>query len=372
MNRNNTIKPAYGFKVNQADPRFHQQFLQFSHDMYQWRQHVNDETWWRQREQACLMLFENNGYDLLTGGWYCLIKLQRSGWRGISKSTLLLAHSFNGGQPMCWPPQTAKLLRRQVLDNYAQQVLPLFHQLPGDRHVIDVRKPLLSALVVLENHAKRLQCQHVNTLRLVIETLKSVPTVAKRQVNKRVESGNLATITTPNSAEASSTLAARAKPKHYFVAPRTFLIGAVIGAVLALSSTQLLPLLKAPTFLALSNEIWPNNPWYTACMRQYQQMSQSVVENNSLQMLVTLLDGLEQRLIASEQRTQPYMTVSQLKTSIYHARQLVAEQRFMIENQLNSLQIKKQQHLAISAAERHELQQRIQALNAKLMMLDYQ
>lgn len=358
-------------KINRHDPRANQQFLQFSHDMHQWQNYINEAGWWLQREHDCLDLFRDYGFDLLSGGWYCLIGYYRRGWLGVSPATVLFANGFSCSQPACWPPIAAKTLRRQMLDSFGQSVLPLMHQLPITSLNCDTHQQLLVALSALEKQAIILQSPQLTPLRLFIAKMKNHANAAN-EMNVRTHSvGSVIPFdekaqNKPLFAMSSSLIG---KKISYL---RTFCYGGVIGSLLTLLISFSLDKLNDPGFVAFSNQVWPNNPWYKLKFQNYQQLSQSLPINPSKKQLETQLENLEKRLIASEQRTKPYITVSELKTEIYQLSMLVQQKPTKIEDQLITLQTRKNNHIPIPEEKYLELKNKLESLNARLILLEYQ
>lgn len=82
-------------------------------------------------EKRCLSLFSENGYDLQTGAWFCLISSHLYSWEGLAISSWKFADSFVK-QKKCWPQSAATQMRVNILVWYIKNVIPVIQTLPND------------------------------------------------------------------------------------------------------------------------------------------------------------------------------------------------------------------------------------------------
>ncbi|EMF07035.1 VasL domain-containing protein [Serratia marcescens] len=352
-----TTTGTKALKINCHDPRSHQSFLQFSDDMHHWQTRINDSIWWLEREKQCLALFQQYGYDLQNGVWYCLIACQRSGWKGIASASILLANGFTKQHPPCWPPLAALELRRQVLDSYYRRLLPLIYALPMETVSTSELSQLLTAHDVLHKQATALHFPQQNVIRQLSAWLKThIHTVEQHSMTPTVSAIPLLT-----PVAAAPSLAPKPVVRK--------LLWSSVGAVVALSGMLLMQLSDNPEVLRFSNRIWPGNPLVKQWQQRQEKTSAILPTNISTQQLSQLLDTLEQRLLDAEQKRKPYMTISELKTSVYQMRDTLRQQASMMENQLNQLQIQQENSKPISAATLYTLSLQIEALKSRLSLL---
>ncbi|CNK97030.1 Uncharacterized protein conserved in bacteria [Yersinia enterocolitica] len=349
-------------KINCHDPRSHQSFLQFSNDMHRWQTHATDSSWWLEREKACFGLFQHYGYDLQTGLWYCLIACHRSGWKGIASASLLLANGFARAQMPCWPPLVAVDLRRKLLDGYCRQLLPLIYVLPMTAVSTSALEQLQNAAGLLEKQAVVLQSPQHSAFRQLSAWLEAHIDTLGQQVITPAASPVLAaqSITSPEPV---------LEPEQAVSRWLARLVWFAFGAVVTLSIATLIQKADDPDVLRVSNRIWPGNPLVEHRQQALEKMSAMFPSNSSVQQLNQQLDTLEQRLLDAEQKRKPYITISELKTSIYQIRNTLREQATMVEEQLNRLQEQKNSGKPISDAALYNLSLQIDALKSRLLLL---
>ncbi|MBW4201912.1 hypothetical protein JW319_11075 [Enterobacter cloacae subsp. cloacae] len=359
-----TNNESQSLKINCHDPRSHQHFLQFSNDMHRWQTHATDSSWWLEREKACLGLFQHYGYDLQTGLWYCLIACHRSGWKGIASASLLLANGFGRKQTPCWPPLAAVELRRQLLDGYCRQLLPLIYVLPMTVVSTSALEQLQSAAGLLEKQAVALQSPQHSIFRQLSAWLEAHISTLKLQAIAPAVSP--APVATPVAFAPPIPALEKEVPTRW---PGR-LIWCVLGAVIALSITTVIQKVDDPDVLRFSNQIWPDNPLVEHRRIALERMSSTLPVNRSVELLSQQLDTLEQRLLDAEQKRKPYMTISELKTSIYQMRDTLRQQATMVEYQLDQLQEQKENGQPISDATLYTLSVQVEALKDKLILLN--
>lgn len=348
-------------KINSHDPRSHQNFLQFSNDMHRWQTHINDSSWWLEREKLCLELFQQYGYELQSGVWYCLIACQRSGWKGIASTSLLLANGFARQQTPCWPPLAALDLRRQILDNYCRQLLPLIYTLPTTTVNTAALTQLLTAAGLLEKHAAILQSTRQTAFRQLSTWLENcINTIEQQAIMPTLPPAPLVLPIIPPPLTPEPVISKRWPER---------ILWSVSGGAVTLLVMILIQKAEDPDVLRLSNRIWPENPWVEQWQQKMEKASLTLSTNSSTQQLSQQLDTLEQRLLDAEQKRKPYMTISELKTSVYQMHNTLRQQTSMVENRLHQLQIQLDKHQPVSSATISSISAQINELNSMLVYL---
>ncbi|WP_237932250.1 VasL domain-containing protein [Buttiauxella sp. S19-1] len=350
-------------KINSHDPRSHQSFLQFSSDMSQWRKHTINQHWWCDREKECLRLFQQHGYDLQTGVWFCLIEYQLNGWKGIASASLLFANGFVRQQPSCWPPLAAQELRLQILDAYSRQLLPLIYTLSMKAVSVSVLRQLLNAVELLEKQANKLKSTQHETFHQLSAWLETHISANEKQA--------VAPLLTPISLELPIELSRTIPASELSPSKLWFLrlLWMILGGAGTLSVIILMHKVDYPDVLRVSNNIWPGNPWVEKWQQSLEKTSVTLPINTSTQQLNQQLDTLEHRLLDAEQKRKPYITISELKTSIYEMRTNLNIQTSMVENQLNQLQIQLDNNQSISPIALYTLSLQIDALKNRLLLI---
>ncbi|HBI7898106.1 TPA: type VI secretion system ImpA family N-terminal domain-containing protein, partial [Escherichia coli] len=134
--------------INKNDPRQNNEFLWLSYNIHNIKAGQHERTYWMTLEKRCLSLFQDNGYDLQTGAWYCMITTQLYSWDGVANSSWKFAECFFK-EKNCWPPATANKMRAQILDWYIKQVIPVISLLPKDGQTFSSLCLLEDALTLL-------------------------------------------------------------------------------------------------------------------------------------------------------------------------------------------------------------------------------
>jgi type VI secretion system protein VasL len=343
-------------KINGHDPRCHQSFLLLSSDMSHWKKHINDNNWWMEREIQCLGVFRQYGYDLQSGGWYCLIACQRSGWQGLAGATLMLANGFAKQHKPCWPPLVAQDLRRQILDWYCTQLLPVIYTQPLATGDISHLQQLRNAIELLQNYAATIYSSQQGTLKQLGVWLDST-------IRVNGQPGG------PVSTVVSAPSSIRFLPPVVSVRWRDKIFWWLSSVVVALLSVTVIMGSREPAVLVYSNKIWPENMFFTHWRQQLQEKSNVLVADMSYRQLNEQLDTLERRLIGAEKNRKSYVTISELKTAIYHMRQSVRQQEMTLEYQLNTLQELRVNQQRVSPALLSSLSLQLDALNSRFLLL---
>lgn len=346
-------------KINCHDPRGHHTFLQLSNDIQNWRMHIPDLSWWQFREKQCSSLFQQYGYDLQNGVWHCLIACRCNGWKGIANASMLLANGFAKKQTACWPPLSATGLRCQILENYCSELMPLIYALPVIGLKVLPLEQLLRANQMLLGHAEELRSPHQNEFKKMITWLDN---------NINTLSHNIIT-TTPASLALKESQQDIQEPKVSTVRLPWKIMWALVGTGNIILIMLALVHVNSPEVLTFSQEIWPNNP----LINKWQENKKNTIDykiKNSTELLTRQLKKLEQRLLDSEQKRKPYMTISELKTTVYELESTVRDQTSMVENQLDRLLIQQNMQQPISPREIHTLSSQLNTLENRLLLLE--
>ncbi|MRT15099.1 hypothetical protein GJV07_22730 [Enterobacteriaceae bacterium RIT711] len=345
-------------KNNCHDPRCHQVFLQLSNDIYRWQAHINDSGWWLEREKQCLELFQQHGYDLQSGMWYCLISCHRSGWKGITSASLLLANGFVKQQKPCWPPVAASDLRRQILENYCNQILPLIYALPMTAVSMSTLQQMLTVIEQLRSYTVALQSPQQNVLRLLSAWLET-------NIRMTEQHATLPAVSSVSSTYNSWPIVISSVRRTW----RSRCTWAIIGATAAFFSMVLAKGVNDPALLIASNRIWAGNPFFVTWQQHLKDEISMLPEDRTTSQLNIKLSELEQRLLDAEQKRKPYITISELKTEIYQMHEILQKQDTMIENRLNQLQKKIDNDQFGTPGELLSISSQISNINSKYLYL---
>lgn len=134
--------------VNTTDPKNNKEFLWLSYSINNLSSVKYEKSYWMTLEKRCLSLFSENGYDLQTGAWFCLISSHLYSWEGLAISSWKFADSFVK-QKKCWPQSTATQTRVNILVWYIKNVIPVIQTLPDDEKTHSSLTLLEDALTLL-------------------------------------------------------------------------------------------------------------------------------------------------------------------------------------------------------------------------------
>ena len=134
--------------VNTTDPKNNKEFLWLSYSINNLSSVKYEKSYWMTLEKRCLSLFSENGYDLQTGAWFCLISSHLHSWEGLAIASWKFADSFVK-QKKCWPPSTATQMRANILIWYIKNVIPAIQTLPDDEKTYSSLTLLEDALILL-------------------------------------------------------------------------------------------------------------------------------------------------------------------------------------------------------------------------------
>lgn len=356
-----TTSHSQTLKINCHDPRGHQAFLQFSNDMHHWQTYANNSGWWLEREKQCLGLFQQYGYDLQSGVWYCLIACQRNGWKGIANASLLLANGFAKQQPPCWPPIAAMDLRRQILEGYCIHLQPLIFALPMPVDNTLILQQLFNAMTLLQGHAAALQSTKLAAFQQMSAWLSTHIKAIEQQALSPAH-------TSRPSTDASALLFSLPLPPAR-TRWRVKGLWGMAGALMALSIVGIIQGIHDPVALNFSNRIWPGNPLFAHWKQNLLEESNMFPANKTYERLNQQLNTLEQRLLDAEQKRKPYLTISELKTNVYQMQQTLDGQKKIFEFQLNDVQTLRDRHQPLPSEVLMSLSLKREALNSRFLYL---
>ncbi|HCN7541360.1 TPA: type VI secretion system ImpA family N-terminal domain-containing protein [Escherichia coli] len=134
--------------VNTTDPKNNKEFLWLSYSINNLSSVKYEKSYWMTLEKRCLSLFSENGYDLQTGAWFCLISSHLYSWEGLAISSWKFADSFVK-QKKYWPQSTATQTRVNILVWYIENVIPVMQTLPDDEKTHSSLTLLEDALILL-------------------------------------------------------------------------------------------------------------------------------------------------------------------------------------------------------------------------------
>lgn len=134
--------------VNTTDPKNNKEFLWLSYSINNLSSVKYEKSYWMTLEKRCLSLFSENGYDLQTGAWFCLISSHLYSWEGLAISSWKFADSFVK-QKKYWPQSTATQTRVNILVWYIENVIPVMQTLPDDEKTHSSLTLLEDALTLL-------------------------------------------------------------------------------------------------------------------------------------------------------------------------------------------------------------------------------
>lgn len=362
---NPSVTPA-DVKISCHDPRHHQEFLLLSNNVYGWKGHVHDRSWWLTQENQCLEIFQRHGYDLQSGVWFCLISCQRHGWSGMANATLLLAEAFGRKQRQCWPPLAATDLRQQIIEWYATHAATSVYGLPLNSAEIETLTQLEAAVSMMLGHALSLQSRSQAALRNLLDYIQS----SRQSLQKRALTVKS---TVPVPAPLPLVPAAQPFPALKLLPPprpwKAWITGSMVGIALTLCAVSAAHWLEQPSTALRLNAFWPGNPLSARWQNRYVEQNASLPKINSWALVNEQLNDLEQRLLDAEQKRKSYMTISELKTAIYQMRQTLQQGGKPVLAQLDDVQRKLDNKQPVSDAEISAISQRLEALNSRLTQL---
>ena len=345
-------------RFNCFDPRCHQVFLQLSHNMSRWQQHAGERAWWLEQEKQCHTLFRQHGYDLQSGAWYCMIACQCHGWQGLTYALQLLVKGLVSQQNPCWPPLAAKDLRRNLLEWCCLHLLPVIYALPGEKRSAALRIQLLEVVDQLYHQAVAHQLVSAGEFKVLFRWLENAGSSEKvGQPRPPVEP--VEPVVQPDHSAASKPL----------LTWRARCLWGTLGGLVAVIFTGGIWGLGHPRAAHYSHQLWPDNAWYMKWRTQAEKQVALYPANHAYERLNQQLIDLEQRLLDAEHKRTPYMTISALKTHVYQMRETLKMQDTLLENQLNQLQVQRDNQQPVSPAAIQALALQLEALQHRLLFL---
>lgn len=369
MTKTNFSSASANLKINCHDPRHYQEFLLLSSSINSWKEHVSDRSWWLIQEKHCLKIFQRYGYDLQTGVWFCLINIHRHGWAGMTNGTLLLAEAFGRKQRQCWPPLAANDLRRQIIEWYSNHVANIVYGLQLHSAESNMLVQLQGAVSVILEHASALNSRSQVPLQNLVDYLHSGRLSLQKKM-RTVKLSDTAHLPAKEELTLQTTMELALCPPS--TSWKAWLSGSVAGMVLALTVVGTIYWLTQPSTAIWLNSIWPGNPISLHWQQRFAEKAANLPTINSWQEMHTQLNNLEQRLIDSEKKRIPYLTISELKTAVYQLRLTLQQGGEPVLVQLAHLQSKIDNQQSISKAEFDVVSHQLEALQSQLLYLNSQ
>ena len=103
-------------KINGHDPRLNKAFLLLSSELSDSNGALSIAKDWKMLESKCFQLYQEQGYDLQSGVWFCLISMRLNGWAGLAQSLELFTTALVYHNQRCWPLASAQPHRQQLID----------------------------------------------------------------------------------------------------------------------------------------------------------------------------------------------------------------------------------------------------------------
>lgn len=369
MTKTNFASVTANLKINCHDPRHHQEFLLLSSSINSWKDHVSDRSWWLTQEKQCLEIFQRHGYDLQTGVWFCLISIHRHGWAGMTNATLLLSDAFSSSQRQCWPPLAAIDLRRQIIEWYSTHVATIIYGLHLHSAESNMLVQLQGAVSVMLEHASALSSRSQVPLQNLVGYLHS-GRLSLQKKTRIVKSSDPAPLPVKEELTAQVTTELALCPPS--TSWKAWLSGSVAGITLALTVVVTIHWLTQPSTALRLNSIWPDNPISLHWQNGLIEKTANLPTINSWQEMNIQLNNLEERLLDSEKKRIPYLTISELKTAVYQLRLTLQQGGEPIFVQLAHLQSKLDNQQSISKAEFDAISHQLEALHSRLLYLSSQ
>lgn len=306
-------KQKFKIHLNSFDPRHQPIFKVVTDNISVWRSHSDDRAWWIEQERHCLTLFRKQGYDLQTGLYYCLINGNLYGWPGLASASLLLANAFEHCDPGCWPPHAAKNLRKELIEWYCHEVIDSCYAWSFSEINISDYKKLVNALALMRQQAEALRCQAIHR----ITSLNTLMGIVYQTQQYRDSMGLKSLPVASENKDTESLLSGYEVLFLESVRWRKYAYSMVCGFLLAVCMATGISGLTRPELALTLNNLIPNNPLSTFWVNKIQHRQPALPSSDSWAVMKASLERLEQNLVEAEQRRRPYLTISELKTSVY-------------------------------------------------------
>lgn len=343
--------------INVRDPRGNSDFLILSHALNDYKDHLNDGTYWLTLEKRCLSLIHEIGYDLQTGVWLCLIETNIHGWDGLAHSSLLFAKFLAREKPYCWPSMDSGYMRSQIIEWYGNNVIPATAKLGSNDLSIHSCTTMIESLRILLQQQIVLQSGKCFELKFLLRSLelKGNKTCSSSfDVKIKNTKGDEADVCM-NKNEQHRLCFKKNKRNRFFSFAIPFIVGAAI--------IQGVYFIKKPEVAWLLEKMIPGNAISSyvlnglGCNNNY--------NNDSWAKLKGKIDGFEDRINDIE-RKGGYLTISEIKTIIHQMQIDMLKTEPTVLTQIESIQNK------IAKGERPDLvdlkvvEDNIKSLNCQL------
>ncbi|MCB5309644.1 VasL domain-containing protein [Yersinia massiliensis] len=287
-------------KINYHDPRYSKSFLLLSSELNRLNSSNTVNLDWAALENRCHQIFQQDGYDLQSGVWFCLINTKQHGWQGLAQAVDLLAEAFGPTGVRCWPAASAEHQRRGILEWFNAYVGSLIYILPQGIEYIPLMQRVEVAMALLCQQANLLQSRiqdPLNNLRYFLQvrsrTMNHMPMATSRLPEAQSETPQakaaVATLTNEALRQGASLKTPAGLWWHYMPSALT---GLLLGVVLTLAvvggylyrSPSLTNQLIAPIGALRQYASFTTEGWPTATAAQWNKEQLSIISNAEQQL----------------------------------------------------------------------------------------
>lgn len=283
-------------KINCHDPRYSKNFMLLSSELNKLNGSHIVNLDWAALESRCHQLFQQNGYDLQSGVWFCLINTKQHGWQGLAQAVDLLAEAFGPTGVRCWPTANAVHQRQGILEWFNTHVGSLIYILPQSIEYIPLMQRVEVAMASLCQQANMLQSRTqdpLNNLRYFLQvrsrTMSHIPMTAPRMPEtpatlskKTLTKVDAAPLTTEPSLPNAGLKTPAGLWWHYMPSALT---GMLVGVILTLAavggyfyrSSSLADQLVAPILALRQYASFTAAAWPTATSAQWNKEQLSII-----------------------------------------------------------------------------------------------
>lgn len=289
-----------------TDPKNNREFLWLSYSINNLSSVKHEKVYWMTLEKRCLSLFSDNGYDLQTGAWFCLISTHLYSWEGLAIASWKFVDSFVNKN--CWPLVIATEMRTNILAWYIKNVIPTIHTLP------DYEKSY-SSLTLLEDSLTLLSELEFNLFHGKSFIISNMLSELKRQKSSHCENsqsliGNLSLHVDKNVTHESSNSSLIIKLKN------TSIFRYLSIFILGILTTLFVNYLGKPETALKIKSVIPDS-FLTEIAMSFSGCSEYTPDPaNSWTMLSQKIDNFALTLNTIENNGD-YITISKLKTIAY-------------------------------------------------------
>ncbi|WGK60105.1 VasL domain-containing protein [Pantoea sp. SS70] len=150
-------------KFNPVVPKHSKAFLLLSSEMAKLTRSPHTTMNWAELDRLCQRVFLQQGYDLTTGAWFCLIQLRLAGWSGAAKSLELFASALSFGERHGQDVGDIELPRSMLTWFIANALTPMYTQSQSTEDGQSMSRAE-SALDIISRKAKKLNVRDADTL----------------------------------------------------------------------------------------------------------------------------------------------------------------------------------------------------------------